>query len=152
MNPKGAMTMQCIRRTRGLGRTTLVAGLLALPAAATTASGPPSFTVDWWTVDGGGGASSGADFTVTSTIGQPDAGVSTGGTWTLSGGFWAGGAVSVPPCPEDLDGSGAVDFGDVLAVLSTFGACPGCPEDLDGNDTVDFADLLVVLSTFGPCP
>ena len=55
------------------------------------------------------------------------------------------------PCREDLDGSGAVDFGDILAILSAWGS-PGGPEDLDGSGTVDFADLLVVLSAWGPCP
>ena len=54
------------------------------------------------------------------------------------------------PCPADLDGSGAVDFGDVLAVLSAWGSAGG-PEDLDGNGTVEFGDLLVVLSSWGPC-
>ncbi len=28
----------------------------------------------------------------------------------------------------------------------------GGPEDLDGNGVVDFGDLLIVLSAWGPCP
>ncbi len=28
-----------------------------------------------------------------------------------------------PACPEDLDGSGTVDFGDILIVLAAWGAC-----------------------------
>ena len=28
---------------------------------------------------------------------------------------------------------------------------PGCPADVDGDDAVDFADLLIVLSNWGPC-
>lgn len=55
------------------------------------------------------------------------------------------------PCPGDVDGSGAVDFDDVLAILSGWGPCVGCPEDTDGDGTVGFFDLLVVLSTWGPC-
>ncbi len=55
-------------------------------------------------------------------------------------------------CPIDLDGSGAVDFTDLLQVLSAWGDCPAaCPEDLDGSGAVDFTDLLSVLSAFGPC-
>ncbi len=55
------------------------------------------------------------------------------------------------PCPADLDDSGAVDFGDILAVLSAWGN-KGGPEDLDESGFVDFGDLLIVLSAWGPCP
>lgn len=53
----------------------------------------------WWTIDGGGGTSSGDGFTITGTIGQPDAGTASNGTYTLLGGFWPGPAVAteVPP-------------------------------------------------------
>ena len=54
-------------------------------------------------------------------------------------------------CPADLDGSGAVDFGDVLAVLAAWGN-KGGPEDLDESGFVDFADLLIVLAAWGACP
>jgi len=129
-------------------------GLLALPAVAAADEAPAggAFAIDWYTVDGGGGSSSGGGFAVTATVGQPDAGRSTGGPWAIDGGFWAGGIVAAPPCPEDLDGSGTVDFNDLLSVLNAFGTCAGCPEDLDGNGTVDFNDLLTVLNAFGPCP
>jgi hypothetical protein len=60
--------------------------------------------------------------------------------------------VTAPPCPEDVDGSGGVDFGDLLAVLAAFGPCGGCPADVDGSGSVDFTDLLGVLASFGPCP
>ena len=53
-------------------------------------------------------------------------------------------------CPADLDDSRAVDFGDILAILSAWGN-PGAPEDLDGSGTVDFGDLLIVLGSWGPC-
>jgi T5SS/PEP-CTERM-associated repeat protein len=49
----------------------------------------------------------------------------------------------------DLDGNGSIGFGDVLIVLSSWGACPGCPADLDGDMVVGFSDLLVILSTWG---
>jgi hypothetical protein len=55
------------------------------------------------------------------------------------------------PCLADVDGSGAVDTGDLVAVLAAWGPCPGCPEDFDGSGVVDTGDLLVVLSTWGPC-
>jgi len=47
-----------------------------------------SYELNWWTVDGGGGTSTGGSYTLSGTIGQPDAGVLGGGTYTLIGGFW----------------------------------------------------------------
>ncbi|MHC5112922.1 MAG: S8 family serine peptidase [Planctomycetota bacterium] len=56
-------------------------------------------------------------------------------------------------CPADLDGSGDVGFGDILAIIAAWGPCGGpCPEDLSGNGQVDFADILVVIAQFGNCP
>jgi len=84
-------------------------------------------------------------------IGQHDAGTLSGGAFDVLGGFWGGAASASPPCPEDLDGSGAVDFGDILAILSAWGNVGG-PEDLDGSGFVDFGDLLAVLGAWGLCP
>ena len=53
-------------------------------------------------------------------------------------------------CPADLDGSGAVDFEDILRVLDAWGD-KGGSEDLDGSGTVDFGDLLIVLDAWGAC-
>jgi hypothetical protein len=59
--------------------------------------------------------------------------------------------VQAPPsCPADIDGSGAVGFNDLLAVLSAWGQIGGA-EDVDGSGTVGFGDLLLVLSSWGPC-
>jgi len=58
--------------------------LLALPATA------QSYSIDWHTIDGGGGTSTGGVFSVSGTIGQPDAGgPMTNGLYSLTGGFWA---------------------------------------------------------------
>lgn len=48
-----------------------------------------SYAIDWWTVDGGGGISSGGSHILSGTIGQPDAGVMSGGGYALTGGFWS---------------------------------------------------------------
>lgn len=49
-----------------------------------------TYSIDWFTVDGGGGTSTGGVYTVTGTIGQPDAGPTmTGGSFSLNGGFWS---------------------------------------------------------------
>ncbi|MHC5113773.1 MAG: LVIVD repeat-containing protein [Planctomycetota bacterium] len=56
------------------------------------------------------------------------------------------------PCPEDLDASGDVAFGDVLAVIAAWGPCVGlCREDLDGSGDVAFGDILAVIAAWGPC-
>jgi hypothetical protein len=54
-------------------------------------SGP--YGLPWSTVDGGG-TSTGGVYTLSGTAGQPDAGVLSGGEYTLGGGFWRGGAVA----------------------------------------------------------
>ena len=68
----------------------LIGALLSVVSASALAS----YTLDWWTVDGGGTTSSagGGTYSLGGTIGQPDAGTSTGGMYALSGGFWGGGA------------------------------------------------------------
>jgi len=47
------------------------------------------YAIDWQTIDGGGGQSTGGVYTVSGTIGQPDAGQMSGGNFTLVGGFWS---------------------------------------------------------------
>lgn len=60
---------------------------LSLIVAAATAVGQ-SYSIDWFTIDGGGGMSTGGVYSVSGTIGQPDAGTLSGGSYTLAGGFW----------------------------------------------------------------
>jgi hypothetical protein len=48
------------------------------------------YSIDWYKIAGGGGTSTGATYQVTGTIGQPDAsGAMTGGSYSLTGGFWS---------------------------------------------------------------
>ena len=61
-----------------------------------SASALAGYTLDWWTVDGGGATSSTGDsYSLDGTMGQLDAGTSTGGVYTLAGGFWGGGAAAI---------------------------------------------------------
>jgi hypothetical protein len=99
---------------------------LLLCAAAmllAAASRAQQFTIDWHTIDGGGGTSTGGVFTVSGTIGQPDAGgPMTGGNFSLTGGFWA-----LPIAVQTLDAPtlqirrGAPGF----AIISWSPATPG---------------------------
>jgi len=54
-----------------------------------------SYSIDWHTIDSGGGTSTGGVYSMSGTIGQPDAGAMSGGNYSLSGGFW--GAIQTPP-------------------------------------------------------
>ena len=49
-----------------------------------------SFGLDWHLFGGGGGTSSGGDYALIGSIGQPNAGELAGGDFTLEGGFWPG--------------------------------------------------------------
>ena len=61
-------------------------GLLML--ALTARALAQNYSVDWFTIDGGGGTSTGGVYAVSGTIGQPDAGAVSGGSYSLAGGFW----------------------------------------------------------------
>jgi hypothetical protein len=48
-----------------------------------------SYSIDWFKIAGGGGTSTGGGYSVSGTIGQPDAGgPMTNGPFSLIGGFW----------------------------------------------------------------
>jgi len=90
---------------------TACAALAVLGMSAVT--GPslaqsPVYTHTWRTVDGGGLtlSSSGPpqSFRVSGTVGQPDAGILTGGIYLLVGGFWGGSyrAVTAVETPEPV--------------------------------------------------
>lgn len=76
--------------------TASVALACSLPASA------QNFSIDWFSIDGGGGTSAGGNFSLSGTIGQPDASVQpmTGGAFTLTGGFWSLFAVQTPDAPR----------------------------------------------------
>ncbi len=73
---------------------------LSLVVTVAIASGQ-SYSIDWFTIDGGGGTSTGGVYSVSGTIGQPDAsGALTGGVYSVTGGFWPGvGLVQTPGAP-----------------------------------------------------
>ena len=78
---------------RALLLTLTLAALLALLLAAvpSRADEPTGLSLTWWTVDGGGGTARDAEgrFSLSSAIGQPDAGpLLRGGAYTVAGGFW----------------------------------------------------------------
>jgi hypothetical protein len=70
--------------------------LAAVGGAVALAQSGGAFDLTWYTVDGGGqagSASTGGSFSLSGTIGQPDAGPPlSGGAFGLGGAFWPGGA------------------------------------------------------------
>lgn len=88
------------------------------------------YSIDWHKVAGGGGTSSGGQYSLTGTIGQPDAANSAGGSYELLGGFWPGG----PLC--FVDSYDFVRFADYWLETGT-----GLPADLNGDGVVDIYDL-----------
>ena len=77
----------------GVTRPALKSWLIALALLSTinpqlSTAFAQSYSIDWFTIDGGGGTSTGGVYSVSGTIGQPDAGTMTGGNFTIDGGFW----------------------------------------------------------------
>ena len=53
------------------------------------------YSIDWYTIDGGGAMnSSGGSYSLSGSIGQPDAGTLGNGSYSLVGGFWGGAAIN----------------------------------------------------------
>jgi hypothetical protein len=93
-------TLRPRRRPRSSLRAgvVLLLGLLTVPPLALAQT---NYAITWHTVDGGAGTSTGGVYTVSGTIGQPDAGAPlTNGQYSLTGGFWAlPTAVQTPGAP-----------------------------------------------------
>ena len=64
--------------------------LLMLSLVVPTLCLADQFSIPWYKVSAGGGTSTNGGYTLTGTIGQPDAsGTMTGGNFAVSGGFWS---------------------------------------------------------------
>lgn len=61
-----------------------------LAAFTVLSASAQSYNINWYKITGGGGTSSGGQYSVNGSIGQPDAsGALTGGNYSITGGFWA---------------------------------------------------------------
>lgn len=110
----------------------MAGGVLILSAHAPLEAKPGrtqaggSYDLSFFTIDGGGGRSAKGRFDLTGSIGQPDAGVHTGGGYTLEGGFLG----TIPDQTSD----------HILACLLGY-TPPSLDMDLNGDGVVDAADL-----------
>jgi hypothetical protein len=60
-----------------------------------------NYSIDWYKIAGGGGTSTNGQYSLSGTVGQPDAGgAMTGGNYSLTGGYWALYAVQTPGLPH----------------------------------------------------
>lgn len=132
------------RKTRrGFVTITLMA---AIPTVMVIAE---DFEMGRWTIDGGGVMfSSGGEFELSGTIGQPDAGMMSGEGFDLTGGFW------FEEPPGDCNSTGGVnllDYDDFESCMlgPDAGVAEGCEcFDVDASGTVDLLDFAVAQTSF----
>ena len=113
--------------------------VLASSGMAQTGGG---FDLSWWTLTGGGGtsASSGGSYMLSGAIGQPDAGMLAGGSFTLRGGFWQPRGPASPPSPPVYV---PLTLRDIVVTPP-----PGC-NDAEPNDIPENAKPLSTINA--PC-
>jgi hypothetical protein len=100
------------------------------------------YNLSWNTIDSGGGVSSGGQYILRGTIGQPDAAYSAGGDYELLGGFWPG----EPLCTVNFE-----HFARFAQYWLESGT--GLPADLYEDNFVDLLDLkLFVYEWLYYCP
>jgi len=145
-----------MNRTQQTTRRSLIATLAVMGLAQTSSA---QFSIDWYTIDGGGGTSAGGAFQLSGTIGQHDAGVMSGGQYTLTGGYWSGAGEA--PCYADCDtstGKGILDIFDFLCFQNSFvlGEPYACDCDITTGTNppvCDIFDFLCFQNAFvGGCP
>lgn len=123
---------------------TLLSLALFLSLCETTVMAQP-YDLSWHTVDGGGAMNSaGGGFELSCTIGQSDAGPGSagmsGGSFELTGGFWA--APSVCTCPGDTNGDGQKNGRDIQLFVNCLVAAGPCScADVDGLGGVSLSDV-----------
>jgi hypothetical protein len=97
MNYPESRANKCCRSNHGQ-RTLFCCFLLASTFCFRTAG--QNYSINWYKVAGGGGMSSNGQYSVSGTVGQPDAGSAlTSGSYSLTGGFWALFAEQTPGLP-----------------------------------------------------
>lgn len=131
-----------LRTVQGVAVVCLFAGTAGLSAAELAGSATA----------GGGGVSSGGAFTITGAIGQPDAGLLSGGPFAVAGGFWGGAyAVQSVGAPflsvagagtnalftwPDAIGSYVLEAASSLTAPVTWSLVPNTPVDSHGQRSV----------------
>lgn len=130
--------------TRKIAQTLLI--LAVIPLSVAIAS---DLTIDCYSTSSGMMFSTGGDFELSGTVGQPDAGTLAGGDFELGGGFWP----SVEEfCFADLNDDHMVGLADLAILLANYNTLSGATYldgDLDTDRDVDLSDLAALLAVYG---
>ncbi|HNX48703.1 MAG TPA: dockerin type I domain-containing protein [Thermoanaerobaculaceae bacterium] len=123
-------------------RGRLIPVLIAVVASVSVAgfSAAQPYTIPWYTIDGGGVmGSTGGVYTLSGTIGQPDAGPTlTGGSYSLIGGFWgAFASASTGGLRGDANNDSAINVSDVFYLINTLFAGGPAPASLCLGDATN---------------
>ena len=130
---------------------------ILLVAVAGTVLAVDEFEITRSTVDGGGAMeSTGGGFSLSGTIGQPDAGVMTSGDGRLTGEYQLTGGFWFETPPGDCNATGLVDLLDyfdfdveVCITGPTGGIVAGCEcFDVDRNGSVSLRDFGIIQASF----
>ncbi len=106
----------------GLALATLIVFTFSLGLGYAQVGG--GFDLSWSTIDGGGATSStGGTFDLGGTVGQPDAGMHTGGVFTLDGGFWG---ATTPSCTTNANYQTASSTGQAIVPATNYVAGSTC--------------------------
>lgn len=98
-----------------------LAVLLAMGGMALAAGGE---AIGWWVISGSGGPASGGNVTVNTTLGQPVAGTSSGGSIGLEAGYWYGNVLAAGGPAIDwwvLSNAGTLAAGGNVTLNDTLG-------------------------------
>lgn len=114
-----------------------------------------TYDLSWHTIDCGGAMfSTGGTYSLGGTIGQPDAGGMSGGTYQLVGGFWP--VTQVCYCLGDMNGDGRKDGRDVQKFVNCVIAGGSCScadvDSANGVTTADVAIFVTDLLSGNACP
>lgn len=137
-----------IRQSTFVSRTVRIIAMTCV--LLTVSAARAQMTIDWSTIDGGGAMNStGGTFTLSGTIGQPDAASNptlTGGTFELTGGFWP--VSNVCFCLADMNHDGKKDGLDVQSFLGCMFSPGGDCSCADTNQAggVTLADVSVFVN------
>jgi hypothetical protein len=121
--------------------------MTALTMLTTTMLFAGTYEISWHTIDGGGAVfTTGGDFELSGTIGQPDAGAMTGGSYLLTGGFWPA-FLPICACLGDMNGDGSRDGADIQQFVNCVIAGGNCTcADVDGIGGITIEDVGVFVA------
>lgn len=133
----------------------VAAAAASMLATASLAVAGPMFAVSWFSMDCGGSTSSSGGFSMTGTIGQPDARTVSAGPLMLAGGFEYDFTAMPPACPGDVNGDNMVGLADIAEIINCWAQPASCniAADLDSSDSIGLGDLAVIINFWGTsCP